>query len=109
MNPPGYAQKSAAIPEQPWMRRLRESEQDTVRGFRVEAIDGEAGRVEQVLYWNHTDAPDFIIVGSGRWFFGRKAVLPVRDIEDIDIDSKLVRMNLSREEIRNAPEFLPLS
>jgi hypothetical protein len=88
---------------------LRESGFDTLRGFRVEAADGEVGKVDQVLYWTNTDAPDFIVIGTGKWVFGHKAVISVKDIVDVDIASRMVKMSLSSREIRNAPEFLPLT
>ena len=90
------------------MKRLRDADLATLRGFRVEGRDGEAGRIEQVLYWSDSGTPDYIVIGTGRWFFSHKAVLPVDQIEDVDIAAKLVRVNLSCKEIRSAPEFLPL-
>ena len=105
----GQIRQSAPGNEQAWAQRLRESGLDTIRGFRVEAADGEVGKVDQVLYWTSTDAPDFIVIGTGKWVFGHKAVISVKDIVDVDIASRMVKMSLSCKEIRNAPEFLPLT
>lgn len=77
------------------------------RGFRVQALDGEAGRVEQVIYWTDPGSPDFVIVDSGRWIFGRKAVLSVDAVEDVDVKNRRLKVSLSKEEVRKSPEFLP--
>jgi hypothetical protein len=90
-----------------WMRRLADSRDASLKGYRVEARDGAAGQVEQVLYWSDASVPDYIVVGTGRWFFGHKSVLSVQLIEDIDPSSRRIRMKLSRAEIREAPEHLP--
>lgn len=90
-------------------RQLQDTGFDALRGFRVLASDGDAGRIDQVLYWSKAGEPDFIVVGTSRWFFGRKSVLPVGDIEEIDMSGRLVKVSVSRDEIRSAPEFLPLS
>jgi hypothetical protein len=90
-----------------WVKRLKDAGGDALRGFRVEARDGQAGKIEQVLYWSDAGKPDYVVVSDGKWLFGRKAVLSVQTIEDIDVDNRRLRIGLSREEIRRAPEFLP--
>ena len=90
-----------------WIRKLMNDDETNLSGFRVEAVDGEAGRIEQVLYWSDAKVPDYVVVGTGRWIFGHKSVLSIRDIEDVDIENRRLRMSLSREQIKKAPEFLP--
>lgn len=98
---------AAAARDLAWVRKMRDAGVESIRGFRVMARDGEAGVVEQVLFWSDTRLPDYLVVGSGRWFFGHKSVLPTNMIEDIDINAKQIAMGLSCSEIHSAPEFLP--
>lgn len=102
---PGVAAQAGG--EQPWKRRFRESGLESLKGFRVLAEDGDAGSVEQVLYWSDMTMPDYLVVGSGKWFFGHKSVLSVAVIEDVDPCARQLRVRLSREQVRSAPEFLP--
>ena len=88
-----------------WARRLEDA--GALRGFRVVAVDGQAGKIEQVLYWSDTSRPDYIVVQNGRWLFGHKAVIPVETIEDVDVSHRRLRVALSKEQIRRAPEYLP--
>jgi hypothetical protein len=90
-----------------WVKRMRETGGVSINGFQVEAQDGNAGRIDEVLYWSDNQKPDYIIVGTGRWFFGHKSVLPVDAIEDVDLENRRLRVRLSRAQVRKAPEFLP--
>ena len=76
-------------------------------GFRVEALDGSAGRIEQVLYWSDARTPDYVVIDSGGWLFSHKSVLSIREVEEVDEKSRCLRIRMSRKQIREAPEFLP--
>ena len=90
-----------------WMKRLSDTAETSLNGFKVDALDGIAGRIEQVLYWSDAKVPDYVVVGTGRWIFGHKSVISVKVIEDVDVQNKRLRISLSRDQIRQAPEFLP--
>lgn len=90
------------------IKKLEESEGISLRGFRVSAIDGPAGKIDQVLYWSDTRTPDYIVVSSRRWLLARKSVLSVEKIVQIHVKNRNLEIGLSRQEIRDAPEYLPL-
>lgn len=90
-----------------WMRRLQEAGGINLDGFTVEALDGAAGKIDQVLYWNDALTPDFVVVGTRRWLIGRKSVLSIDVIEEVDLTNRRLRVRLSREQVRQAPESLP--
>jgi hypothetical protein len=72
--------------------------------FRVEAPDGEVGKVDKATY---EAAPDALIVDTGPLIFGRKVFLPVGTIERIDPEAKTIYVDRTRDEIKNAPEYDP--
>jgi hypothetical protein len=73
-------------------------------GFTVEASDGSIGKVDE----SSADAgKSHVVVDTGPWIFGRKVVLPAQTIERIDLDSRVVFVDRTKEEIKNAPEFDP--
>ncbi|MDO8735462.1 MAG: hypothetical protein Q7K29_00050 [Thermoleophilia bacterium] len=90
-----------------WMKMLENAGELDLNGFRVEALDGAAGRIEQVLYWSDARTPDYVVIDTGRWLFGHKSVLSIEMIEDIDMEKRCLRIALSKRQIRDAPEFLP--
>ena len=71
-------------------------------GFKVEAIDGDIGKVDEAT--NETGG-SFIVVDTGPWIFGKKVMLPAGVIRDIDPDTETIFVNRTKDEIKNAPEF----
>jgi hypothetical protein len=71
-------------------------------GFKVEAIDGDIGKVDEAT--NETGS-SFIVVDTGPWIFGKKVMLPAGVIRDIDPDTETVFVQRTKDEIKNAPEF----
>ena len=73
-------------------------------GFKVEAKDGSIGKVDE----STADAgKSHIVVDTGPWIFGRKVVLPAQTIERVDPENRVVYLDRTKEEIKNAPEFDP--
>ena len=71
-------------------------------GLKVEARDGGIGKVDE----SSTEAGGgFIVVDTGPWIFGKKVMLPAGVIRDIDLDTETVFVGLTKDEIKNAPEF----
>jgi len=71
-------------------------------GFKVEAIDGSIGKVDESTY---EAGGSFIVVDTGPWIFGKKVMLPAGVIRDIDLDMETVFLNRTKDQIKNAPEF----
>jgi hypothetical protein len=82
----------------------REVITDQLKGFGVEAQDGSIGKID--------DATDevgrsYIVVDTGPWIFGRKVVIPAGVIERIDWEENRVHVTLTKDQIKNSPEFDP--
>ena len=71
-------------------------------GFKVEATDGELGSIDETTYQIGTDA---LVCDTGPWIFGQKVLLPVGVISRVDVDGHRVFVNLTKDQIKNAPEF----
>ena len=70
-------------------------------GYTVEASDGSIGEVDDA-----TDlAGRYFAVKTGPWIFGRRVILPLETVEQVHYDSKEVLVSLTKEEIKNAPEY----
>jgi hypothetical protein len=70
--------------------------------YRIEARDGEIGRVDQATY---DVGSSFIVVDTGPWIFGRKVMIPAGLVSAIDHENQRVLVDRSMEQIKNAPEF----
>jgi hypothetical protein len=73
-----------------------------IQGFKVEATDGEIGKIDEATY---EVGSSYVIVDTGPWIFGKKVMLPAGSIEMIDLDDRQVRVRLTKDQIKNAPEF----
>ena len=71
-------------------------------GFKVEARDGEIGKVDKS---SHEVGGSCIVVDTGPWIFGKNVMLPARVVRDIDLDTETVIVDLTKDEIKNSPEY----
>ena len=73
-----------------------------ITGFKVEAIDGEIGSIDEAT-WDVESS--FLVVDTGPWIFGKKVLLPAGVIDRIDMNEERVFVHRTKDEIKNAPEF----
>ena len=78
---------------------------NAVSGHHVEALDGEIGHVEDFLIDDQTWAIRYLIVDTRDWLPGRKVLISPKWIEQVSWSEKQVVVDLSREAIRQAPEY----
>lgn len=71
-------------------------------GFSVEATDGEIGSVDDATCEIGADA---LVVDTGPWIFGKKVMIPIGTVLRVDADEQRLWLDLTREQIENAPEF----
>lgn len=71
-------------------------------GFSVDARDGSIGKVDEAT---NEAGGSFIVVDTGPWIFGKKIMLPAGVTRDIDPDTETIFVNLTKDEIKSAPEF----
>ena len=86
-----------------WAYRTEVSDTD-LAGFRVEALDGEIGKVDKAT--NETGSSS-LIVDTGGWIIGKKVMLPAGTIESVDPEDGTIYVDRTREEIKQAPEWDP--
>jgi hypothetical protein len=78
-----------------------------VIGYAVEASDGSAGRVEDLLVDDVSWKVHHIMVDTTSWWPGGEVLVPTDLAADIDWPRQQIRFDLSREDIQNRPEFRP--
>ena len=71
-------------------------------GYSVEATDGGIGKVDEATY---DVGGSYIVVDTGPWIFGKKVMLPAGVIDRVDPEAETIFVNLTKDEIKNAPEF----
>ena len=71
-------------------------------GYHVDGVDGEIGTVDETTYEIGSNA---LVVNTGPWIFGKKVMLPVGVINHVDEGEQKVFVTLTKDQIKNAPEF----
>ena len=73
-----------------------------ITGFEVEATDGSIGKIDEATY---DVGSSYIVVDTGPWIFGTKVMIPAGVVRGIDETEKLIFVNRTKEQIKNAPEW----
>jgi len=93
-----------AVSKNPSDSHLRSS--DEVRGYRIAAADGEIGHVDAFLVDSETWAIRYVEVATRSWWPGKKVLISPAWIEHVSWLESDVRVGLTQEAIRSAPEYL---
>lgn len=101
---PGQTEETPPVQGDPHLRSTQE-----VIGYRIEARNGEVGRVEDFMFEDDSGRIRYMVVDTGNWLPGKKVLVAPPWIEVVDWTEAKVHVNLSREKIENTPEFFDLS
>jgi hypothetical protein len=71
-------------------------------GYSVEAVDGSIGKVDEATY---DVGSSYIVVDTGPWIFGKKVLLPAGAVERVDHNDEQVFVSLTKDQIKDSPEF----
>ena len=86
-------------------RSRRTSPLEEFEGFEVEARDGSIGKIDEAT--DDIEKRACVVVDTGPWIFGRKVVIPAGAIEQIDLNTNKVRVAMTKDQIKDSPEFDP--
>ena len=89
--------------ENSWDPHLRST--DDVRGRHIEATDGGIGHVDDFIIDDQTWAVRYLVIDTMNWWPGKKVLLAPQWIEEISWGESTVFVNLSRDKIRQSPEY----
>jgi uncharacterized protein YrrD len=78
-----------------------------VIGSGIQATDGELGHVEDFLIDDRSWAIRYMIVDTANWLPGKKVLVAPEWISLVSWADSRVHVSMSREQIKNAPEYDP--
>jgi hypothetical protein len=78
-----------------------------VQGYYVAATDGEIGHVEDLLIDDRDWNVNLIGIDTRNWLPGRKVVISPGWLRGIDWPNRQIEVDLSRDQIRESPEYDP--
>lgn len=71
----------------------------------IQALDGAIGNVKGLVIDDETWAIRYLIVDTGNWWPGKKILVAPQWIERVSWNESMVFVNLTREAIKQSPEF----
>src|SRR6266496_2833571 len=85
-----------------WAYRETTWLQGDLTGYKVEARDGDIGKVDEA---SNEVGSACIVVDIGPWIFGRKVMIPAGIVRDVDPDTQTIFVDRTKDEIKNSPEY----
>jgi hypothetical protein len=76
-----------------------------VRGYHVQGLDDTIGHIEDFIVDDETWAVRYLVIDTSNWWFGKKVLIEPRWASRISWEDMKVFIDLSREAIRNSPEW----
>jgi uncharacterized protein YrrD len=77
-----------------------------VTGHHVQAADGEIGHVEDFLIDGDSWTIRYLVIDTRNWWPGKKVLIPPKWIDRISWTEVKIFVNVARERIRLAPEYI---
>jgi len=79
-----------------------------VNGYKIEAVDGDIGHVEDFIVDDDTWDIRYLVIDTRNWLpGGKKVLISPRWIDDIRWENHEVKVDLPQEKIKDSPEFDP--
>jgi uncharacterized protein YrrD len=89
--------------EKAWDPSLRSTHD--VSGHSIEAADGGIGHVEDFIIDDETWAIRYLLIDTRNWWPGKKVLVAPQWVERVSWNESTVFVNLSRETIKQSPEY----
>jgi sporulation protein YlmC with PRC-barrel domain len=78
---------------------------EAVTGYNIHATDGEIGHVEDFLIEEADWSIHYLVVDTKNWWPAKKVLISPRSARKIDWSSKLVNLDVSRQKVKDSPEY----
>ena len=76
-----------------------------VKGYHIYAKDGDVGHLEDLIADDEAWLVRYLVVDTGDWLPGRKALLVPALVQSIDWVNRMIYVDLHRDQIRNCPAY----
>jgi uncharacterized protein YrrD len=95
--------RESARGEKRWDSHLRSTGE--VTGYHLQGSDGEIGHVEDFIIDDATWTIRYLVVSTRNWWPGKKVLVSTRWVDGVSWAESKVLVDLSREVIRQSPEY----
>jgi len=78
---------------------------DKVAGYNIHATDGDIGHVNDFIMDDQTWQLLFFVVDTHNWFGGKKVLIPVSDIKEVQWDNSKVVIDITVDAVKSSKLF----
>ncbi|QDU80029.1 PRC-barrel domain protein [Polystyrenella longa] len=86
------------------LRSLKE-----IRGYTIKCNEGDLGHVEELIVDTDTWTLRYLTIDTGVWLPGKKVIIGIDWLSDICWEEQSASIDLSREQVKDAPIYNPRS
>jgi len=104
-----YAGRTGEIPvedrpeiEEPHLHSVKE-----VAGYRIDATDGEIGKVDDFIVDDATWNIRYAVVDTRVWLPGKLVLVPLARLRGVHWNDRTLAVDLTRQKIKDCPEYDP--
>ncbi len=73
-----------------------------VAGYNIHATDGDIGHINDFIVDDETWQLCFFVVDTHNWFGGKKVLIPVSDIKEVQWVNSMVIVNITMDEVKHS-------
>lgn len=77
----------------------------SIEGYSIQATDDELGSVDELYFDDERWAVRYLVVKTGSWFTRERVLISPYSIQSVDHAAKSVRVNLTRDQVKNSPDI----
>jgi hypothetical protein len=77
----------------------------SIRGFTIQATDGEVGKVETLYFDDQTWAIRYLVVNVGNWLLPDQILLSPVVVTNVDSEEETISVALTKEQVKNSPHM----
>ena len=76
-----------------------------LKGYKIEATDGDIGKIDSFLFDGTTWVIRYIVVDTGGWLMGKEVVLSPHVFEQPSRDNRVIPVRLTRQKVSDSPDI----
>src|ERR1035438_803424 len=78
----------------------------TLKGYTLNSLDGEIGKVKEFLFDDQHWAIRYLIADTGGWLMGRQVLISPYALSGVNGKKELLSVQLSKKQIENSPSLI---
>src|ERR1700722_8734171 len=78
---------------------------NTLKGYKLESLDGEIGKVEEFYFDDRHWAIRYLIADTGGWLTGRQVLISPYALAAVNKEEQNIAVDLTKKQIENSPSL----